>query len=80
MGCQEPDRLLDHRGGLSHRPKVDVVRDVGGPVVVGGLLEVVAHLEGERYVLGKIRDGFPPALRRMREACGRERMAVAQAS
>jgi hypothetical protein len=40
----------------------------------------VAHLEGERYVLGKISDGFPPALRRMREACGRERMAVGQAS
>ena len=35
---------------------------------------------GERYVLGKIRDGFPPALRRMREVCGRERMAVGQAS
>jgi hypothetical protein len=40
----------------------------------------VAHLEGERYVLGKISNGFPSALRRMREACGRERMAVGQAS
>jgi hypothetical protein len=40
----------------------------------------VAHLEGERYVLGKISNGFPPALRRMREACGRERMAIGQAS
>jgi len=40
----------------------------------------VAHLEGKRYVLGKIRNGFPPALRRMREVCGRERMAVGHAS
>jgi hypothetical protein len=40
----------------------------------------VAYLEGERYVLGKISDGFPPALRRMREVCGRERLAVGQAS
>jgi len=40
----------------------------------------VAHLEGERYVLGKISNGFPPALRRMREVCGRERLAVGQAS
>ena len=40
----------------------------------------VAHLEGERYVLGQISNGFPPALRRMREVCGRERMAVGQAS
>jgi hypothetical protein len=40
----------------------------------------VAHLEGERYQLGKISDGFPPALRRMREVCGRDRLAVAQAS
>ena len=40
----------------------------------------VAHLEGERYVLGKISNGLPPALRRMREVCGRERMAVGQAS
>jgi hypothetical protein len=40
----------------------------------------VAHLEGERYVLGKTSNGFPPALRRMREVCGRERMAVGQAS
>ena len=40
----------------------------------------VAHLEGERYVLGKISNGFPPALRRMREVCGRERMAVGRAS
>jgi hypothetical protein len=40
----------------------------------------VAHLEGERYVLGKICSGFPPALRRMQEVCGRERMAVGNAS
>ena len=40
----------------------------------------VAHLEGERYVLGKISNGFAPALHRMREVCGRERMAVGQAS
>ena len=40
----------------------------------------VAHLEGDRYVLGKISNGFLPALRRMREVCGRERMAVGQAS
>jgi hypothetical protein len=40
----------------------------------------VAHLEGERYVLGKIRNGFAPALHRMREVCGRERMAVERAS
>src|SRR5271169_5833384 len=39
----------------------------------------VAHLEGERYVLGKISNGFAPALHRMREACGRERMAVGRA-
>jgi len=39
----------------------------------------VAHLEGERYVLGKISNGFAPALRRMREV-GRERMAVDRAS
>ena len=36
----------------------------------------VAHLEGERYVLGKISNGFAPALNRMREVCGRERMAA----
>ena len=36
----------------------------------------VAHLEGERYVLGKISNGLPPAIRRMREVCGRERMAL----
>ena len=40
----------------------------------------VAHLEGERYVLGKISNGFVPALRRMREVCGRERLAVGQVS
>ena len=40
----------------------------------------VAHLEGERYVLGKISSGFVPALRRMREICGRERLAMGQAS
>jgi hypothetical protein len=40
----------------------------------------VAHLEGERYVLGKISNGFATALHRMREACGRERMAVRRAS
>jgi len=40
----------------------------------------VAHLEGERYVLGKISNGFPPAIRRMREVCGRERMTVGRAS
>jgi hypothetical protein len=40
----------------------------------------VAHLEGERYVLGKIGNGFAPALRRMREVCGRERLRVDQAS
>jgi hypothetical protein len=40
----------------------------------------VAHLEGEGYVLGKIRNGFEPALRRIREVCGRERMAIERAS
>ncbi len=40
----------------------------------------VAHLEGEQYVLGRISAGFAPALRRMREVCGRERMVVEQAS
>lgn len=40
----------------------------------------VAHLEGERYVLGKISNGFPSAIRRMREVCGRERLAMGQAS
>ncbi len=40
----------------------------------------IAHLEGERYVLGEISNGFPPAIRRMREVCGRERMAARQAS
>jgi hypothetical protein len=40
----------------------------------------VAHLEGERYVIGRISNGFPPAIRRMREVCGRERMAVERAS
>jgi hypothetical protein len=40
----------------------------------------VAHLEGERYVLGKISNGFAPALRRMQEVCGRERMVAGQAS
>ena len=40
----------------------------------------VAHLEGERYVLGEISAGFPPAIRRMREVCGRERMAAREAS
>ncbi len=40
----------------------------------------VAHLEGERYVLGKISNGFAPALRRMREVCGPERMSVVRAS
>jgi hypothetical protein len=40
----------------------------------------VAHLEGERYVLGKISNGFAPALRRMREVCGPERMAMDRAS
>jgi len=43
-------------------------------------LAFVARLEGERYVLGRISNGFPPALRRMREVCGRERMAVERAS
>jgi hypothetical protein len=36
----------------------------------------VAYLEGERYVLGKISNGFVPALRRMREVCGAERLAT----
>jgi hypothetical protein len=40
----------------------------------------VAHLEGERYLLGKISNGFPAALRRMREVCGKERMSVERAS
>ena len=40
----------------------------------------VAHLEGERYVLGAISNGFPPAIRRMQEVCGRERMSVGQVS
>ena len=40
----------------------------------------VAHLEGERYVLGRISNGFASALQRMREVCGRERMAVDQVS
>jgi hypothetical protein len=40
----------------------------------------VAHLEGERYVLGKISNGLAPALHRMREVCGPERMAVDRAS
>ena len=54
---------------LSLKPKVRLE---------GGLF--VAHLEGEQYILGEISNGFPPALRRMREVCGRERMAVRQAS
>lgn len=36
----------------------------------------VAYLEDETYVLGRISEGFPPAIRRMREVCGRERLAV----
>jgi hypothetical protein len=40
----------------------------------------VAHLEGEHYILGKIRNGLAPAIRRMREVCGRERMAAGRAS
>jgi hypothetical protein len=40
----------------------------------------VAYLEGERYALGQISNGFAPAIRRMREVCGRERMAIEQVS
>jgi hypothetical protein len=40
----------------------------------------VAHLEGERYVLGKAGNGLIPALRRMREVCGRDRFEIGRAS
>jgi hypothetical protein len=36
----------------------------------------VAHLEGERYVIGKIDQGWLPAMRRLREVCGAERMSA----
>ena len=39
----------------------------------------VGHLEGERYELGKISNGLPPAIRRMREVCG-DRLALGRAS
>ena len=50
------------------------------PVVKIRLGSFVAHLEGEQYVLGRIGEGFAPALRRMRELCGRERMLASRAS
>lgn len=40
----------------------------------------VAYLDGEWHVLGKISSGLVPALQRMREVCGRERLATGQAS
>lgn len=41
--------------------------------------DFVTHLEGERYVLGKISQGLPAAIQRMREL-GRERLAMVRAS
>ena len=53
--CENPDRLLDHRRGLRHCPEVDVVGDIGGPVVVGGQLQLIEGADQRAWKAGSDR-------------------------